>query len=489
MKKIITILTVTFLAFSMNAQEIISSQKAKRVKAHKGEGLIYANDNIYLQKPKSGKVNIFKDGQKVGNHNFNKKIGGERTKTVETIYGKQELTRIYSIENDKSIELYTQKYTLDYNPIGNPIRFADIEIDAANFSSTEYYADNSKQTGNTLISIHLRYRNAPSQLKLFLFDEDYQELNAVNATASTNFSQFEIIASKVLSDDKGVFLVREYEQSASGYTITKNIFASNMITFSQDAEPTINQILPDHSRIINYTISENIADDKVLIAVQSIYVKKDDEEQNDEIAKNVLGAYTYNFKTSELTRKSYSLDAEVEKARRGLGSIRQIIFDKNGSSYFIFTHTTTANRIDYGANIIKMDADGKYLWGSHLLRKDVSGTKYNLSGQFIYVNDQNDLELIFNSKKNVFKKGEYKPKDSNGIWFFHKMDVGKKIIPIKATFHSETGELEIKRIFEKENVNSISYKNAIETNESGVYYAIHNIGGKTFVSLIDFKRK
>ncbi len=489
MKKIITILTITFLAFSMNAQEIISSQKAKRVKAHKGEGLIYANDNIYLQKPKSGKVNIFKDGQKVGNHNFNKKIGGERTKTVETIYGKQELTRIYSIENDKSIELYTQKYTLDYNPIGNPIRFADIEMDAANFSSMEYYAENSAQTGNTLISIHLRYRNAPSQLKLFLFDEDYQELNAVNATASTNFSQFEIIASKVLSDDKGVFLVREYEQSTSGYTITKNIFASNMITFSQDAEPTINQILPDYSRIIKYTISENIADDKVLIAVQSQLDESEAEEQNEEKEKNILGVYTYNFKNSELTRKSYPLDAEVKKTRRGLGSVSKVLFANDGSSYFVFTRTTSNGKIDYGALALKLDKDGKYLWGQPLVRKDVSTITYNLFGYLMYVNDQNDLELIFNSKKNVFKKGEYKANDSNGIWFFHKMDVGKKIVPIKATFNSESGDLEIKRIFEKENVNSITYKNSIETNEPGVYYAIHNIGGKTFVSLIDFKRK
>jgi len=353
----------------------------------------------------------------------------------------------------------------------------------------EYYAENSEQTGNTLISIHLRYRNAPGQLKLFLFDEDYQELNTVNATASTNFSQFEIIASKVLSDDKAVFLVREYEQSTSGYTTTKNIFASNMITFSQEAEPSINKILPDYSRIIKYTISENIADNKVLIAVQSQLDEKESEEQNKETEKNILGVYTYNFKTSELSRKSYPLDAEEEKTRRGLGSIRQVLFDKDGSSYFIFTPTTSANRIDYGAHIIKLDAAGIYLWGSFLERKDVSGSKYNLSGYFVYINDQNELEMVFNSKKNVFKKGEYKANDSNGIWFFHKMDVSKKIIPIKATFNSESGEVEIKRIFEKENVNSITYKNAIETNEPGVYYAVHNLGGKTFVSLIDFKRK
>ncbi|RYM35672.1 hypothetical protein ERX46_01385 [Brumimicrobium glaciale] len=489
MKNLITLITITLLAFSINAQEIISSQKARRVKNHKGDGLIYAQEKIYLQKAKHNKINIYKDGSKAGSKNFNKKIGGERTKTVKTIFNSEGITRIYSIEQDMSIELYTQKYTLDYNAIGDPMRFADIQMDPANFFRMEYYAENSEQTGNTLISIHLEYQNAANQLKLFLFDEDYQELNAVQATASTNFSQFEIIASKVLSNDKAVFLVREYEQTTSLYTTTKNIFASNMITFSQEEEPKINKMLPDYSRIIKYTISENISDNKVLIAIQSQLNESESEEQNEETDKNILGVYTYNFKTSELTRKSYPIDAEIKKTRRGIGSIKKVIFDNEGSSYFIFTMTASGGRIDYGAHTIKLDKDGKYIWGTPLVRKDVSDIKYRLTGYLVYVNDQNELEMIFNSKKNVFKKGEYKANDSNGIWFFHKMDVSKKTIPIKATFNSNSGEVEIKRILEKENVNSIAYKNAIETKENGVYYAIHNIGGKTFVSLIDFKRK
>ncbi|WP_107038480.1 hypothetical protein [Brumimicrobium mesophilum] len=487
MKKTISVLTILMLSLSINAQDIISSNKAKRVKTLKGEGLIYANENIYLQKVKSNKISIYKDGNKVGSQNFNKKIDGEHTKTVETIYSKEGITRIYSVEQDQSIELYTQKYTLEYNPVGSPMKFANIEMDQNNLSTTQYYAENNEQTGNTLISIHLKYRNTPNQLQLFLFNQDFQELNALHATGSTNFSQFEIITSKVLTNDKAVFLVREYEQTTSGYTTTKNIFASNMITFSQEEDPKINEILPDHSKIIKYIISENIADSKVLIAIQSQLINDDAGEQNNERDKNILGVYTYNFKTSELSRKAYPLDLEIKKTRRGIGSIAKVIYDKEASSYFVFTLPGSIGGVEYGALTLKLDEDGKYLWGKPLTRKDVASVTYNLNGYLMYINDQNELEMIFNSKKNVFKKGEYEPNDSNGIWFFHKMDVGKKIVPIKATFNSESGEIEINRIFENANVNSISYKNAIETNEQGVYYTIHNIGGKTFVSKINFK--
>jgi hypothetical protein len=108
MKKIITLLTLALLTFSINAQEIRSSQKAKRIKDYK-DGLLHADENVVIQQVNHGKVNIYKDGKKVGRQNFNKKVNGFETTSIETIYNDEGITRVFAVELDNTIELYTQQ--------------------------------------------------------------------------------------------------------------------------------------------------------------------------------------------------------------------------------------------------------------------------------------------------------------------------------------------------------------------------------------------
>lgn len=134
--------------------------------------------------------------------------------------------------------------------------------------------------------------------------------------------------------------------------------------------------------------------------------------------------------------------------------------------------------------ILKINNEGMVEWAVPIKRHCRSHAASNLSGQLNYITEDGDIEIIFNSYQNDFKKDTYAPKRTKNL---NIMKITKGTIPTKATINLYTGDLKIKPILQDEGVKSITFVNAQEIDEAGKYKLILYKGKDSFISVVDFK--
>lgn len=506
MKNIITILTITFLAFTGNGQEIISSQKTVRPNEAKVQFRHYHDDLIIndLSNTSVGGVTDFKTwGTTLGKLNI---IKGEEVivKKFDPLFltsKGDKFARGLIFKEDRfgilntaiksgRISIVMQDYDYALNKAGSQkeIYETNLTIDektlgfGRNLSTQKTDIQYDKKTNSIFLKLEVKNSEKRSFLTLVVLNENYEEKSSITIPAQDHKKYIELVTHKILDNGEVLAIVQEVD----GYL---DIHSYNLVHFANDGSNNhvIKEVLPAKKHIISSQISENSFEDNVIISILSSGTIKDGDED-----KGALTAYKYNLKSGEMDYITYALnESEVLTGKdndfQNLWELKTEFLADGSILYYLFgDYESELLYHDRSIIVIKVDKNGEFQWLNTIGRNSRSIVKNNTVGYLSYLNGEGDLEIIFNTSKSALKGGSYSP-DLNGHPDYLK--VNETVKPVKAIINHETGKMEIKAINFDSNINSFSYASARETEVTGVYKIMHNKGKDTYISTVDFKEQ
>ena len=502
--KIITLACLLLMSWSIKAQTMTNVVKAKSygmISPMGGKGL--AHYGFIGKKEIFNLGNNFKvfEGDVEVNKDF---LAGSYNKNdaVKLAFKGKELLFIRTDNSMDQAPIFIQTFDANLQPKGKPFKIGElgVTLGAGSKGSTgsiskrtvEFEASWDQTTGNILVSCHVgsygvsiirggRPKSSTTPyVKLILLDQNFNVLSTFAQESTEDGSEIEVVSSSVAENGDGVSIIHE---------ISKNVIKRNFfVHVSKDNEAVLKDIQADKPTVLSSKMSLNSKNDMVAVTILS-------QDQDVDKKKCYVGVYNYNLKTQSVERKSYELSLDNLNLPT-MDHFKWLNIDEvqkleDGSTLVYLNSTVTMidNGREYtqshGLIFLKIQPNGELAWVTPIEKLDRGYIGvHDMNDVITYLNNNGELEVVFNVGRTFLKNETYKIGNSKGAPWINQMGGN---IPMKTTINLESGAPRYEALkFGGKKVTCLYVGESQKQEVPGKYIMRLFIDGDAFNTMVDF---
>ena len=513
-----TLLAILLFASSTHAQKVIESVKAPGfgAKITKGSvGMIHVGYMGMKEVLLSGKSYKVFEGTKQVNkdfleEDFDKNDGRD-------LYFSQDEVIVVRADNKKDIApILIQAFDDQLKPKGAIKQVGELALtlnpaEKGNFFSIGkrkiiIKVSRNKISGNTLIYCHVGnyatsmtgevsdMSSSTPYVKMILLDKDLNVINTFAQDATGDGNEIELSSLTLLDNGDAIAFLTVKKISIISYIDTK-IVSQALVHLTKDKEVGLTEVSAELNKVLSYQTSLNSGDDKVVVSILS--------RTNKDYKKCALSIYTYDLKTRSVNKSVNNinkLDFKLKSIKdfRGFQIIETRMLD-DGSSLvilnsikYIYDDGKLEGTLSRALLFVKLSSKGEISWITPIEKSDQSDHKqHDMNEILTYMNENGELEIVFNVPKAYYKSGTYKLKSWNYLngRVISQRKKGTRNLPVKVTLNVASGSSKIEKItFGNKPLTCLHIKDSKVLDNTGEYVMRVMVGGKPMITHLDFKK-